>query len=136
MNKNLGMGVMINMLTGNESTVKAFTEAIGKRITGLELKDDCLEFTFLDNSHLTMYDDGQSCCESRYMRTDDNLADYIGGELKGAEIRDAPSLPLDWGEHEVQFLVIETTKGNFTLSSHNEHNGYYGGFSIKVCKKD
>lgn len=34
--------------------------------------------------------------------------------------------------HEVQFLVVHTDKGDLTMSSHNEHNGYYGGFSIEA----
>ena len=38
--------------------------------------------------------------------------------------------------HEVQFLEVKTSKGSFTMSSHNEHNGYYGGFSIEVRPED
>jgi hypothetical protein len=27
---------------------------------------------------------------------------------------------------------VQTTKGSFTICTHNEHNGYYGGFSLRV----
>ena len=45
-------------------------------------------------------------------------------------IREAPSVPDASGMHEVQFLALVTSKGEVVFSSHNEHNGYYGGFSI------
>jgi hypothetical protein len=32
--------------------------------------------------------------------------------------------------HEVQFLVVTTSKGAITVATHVVHNGYYGGFSI------
>jgi hypothetical protein len=128
---NLGLGVMIQMLFGSGVSSRVFQDAIGKTITALALgEDDALHFTFDDGSKLKLFDTGQSCCESRYMRTDDTLSDYIGGQLLSAEIREAPNVE-DGGEvHEVQFLVVRTTKGDFTMSSHNEHNGYYGGFAI------
>lgn len=130
----LGLGVMINMLGGNEESVKAFKAAVGKTIQALTLgEDEALHFTFTDGSQMKLFDDGQSCCESRYMRTDDELKDYIGAQLTGAEIKEAPSIPCDGDEHEVQFLEVQTSKGVFTMSSHNEHNGYYGGFSIRAA---
>lgn len=128
----LGLGVMINMLSGNESTVKAFMGAKGKVITELYLKSDTLHFTFVDGSRIRIYDGGQSCCESRYMVTDDDLSYYVGATLLDGEIAQSPDVE-DGGEcHEVQFLHIKTSKGTFTMSNHNEHNGYYVGFSIIV----
>lgn len=101
----LGMGVMINMLSGNEDSVKAFTGALNKTITAISLgEDDALHFTFDDGTKIKIFDDGQSCCESRYMRTDDNLADFVGAMLLGIEIKDAPNAPAEYNEHEVQFL--------------------------------
>jgi len=135
-----GMGVMLNALMGNRETVKTFTKAKGKKIIALELVEDArgfrhghgdaLRFTFEDGTKMQLRDDGQSCCESRYMMTDDDLSQFIGADLLDAEIRDAPNEPDKYGEHEVQFLVVTTSKGAFTMASHNEHNGYYGGFSI------
>lgn len=129
-----GMGVLIGMLGGNADSVAAFTGAVGKTIAGLTLgEDDALHFVFDDGSKMKMYDDGQSCCESRYMRTDDNLADYVGAKLLGAEIKEAPSIAAEYDEHEVQFLEVQTDRGVFTMASHNEHNGYYGGFLIRAA---
>lgn len=134
-NKNLGMGVMIQMLFGNGDSAEVFQAAIGKTITALSLTDDALHFVFDDGSRMKLEDAGQSCCEARYMRTDDDLAQYVGTKLLGAEIMDAPDAEEGYETHEVQFLHVRTDRGTFTMSSHNEHNGYYGGFAI-VARKD
>lgn len=133
---NLGMGVMIGVLGGNEDfneeSVKAFTSCLNKTITALTLgEDDALHFVMDDGTKMRLHDDGQSCCEHRYMKTDDKLADFVGAQLLGAEIKDAPSLPCDGDSHDVQFLDVKTSKGVFQMCSHNEHNGYYGGFLIR-----
>lgn len=135
-----GMGVMLNALSGNRDTVETFTKARGKKIAALELVEnargfhrgtsDALRFTFEDGTKMQLRDDGQSCCESRYMMTDDDLSTFIGAELLGAEVRDAPNEPDEYGEHEVEFLIVTTSLGAFTMANHNEHNGYYGGFWI------
>lgn len=128
---NPGMGVLIGWLGGNEESVKAFAGAVGKTISSLRLdEDDSLRFEFDDGSKLRLSDQGQSCCEHRYMRTDDNLADFVGAKLLDAEIKVAPNIPGEYDVHEVQFLEVKTDRGVFTMASHNEHNGYYGGFWI------
>jgi hypothetical protein len=130
------MGVMLSMSGGNADSVDAFKGAMGKTIAGLTLgTDDALHFVFDDGSKMKLFDDGQSCCESRYMRTDDNLAEFVGAKLLGAEIKEAPPVKDDddYGEHEVEFLEVQTDRGVFTMASHNEHNGYYGGFSIRAA---
>ena len=63
---NLGMGVMIGMLAGNDESAKAMQAAIGKRITALTLTDDSLRIELADGSKLKLEDAGQSCCEHRY----------------------------------------------------------------------
>lgn len=130
----LGFSVMLGALTDNSASAKTVSDAIGKRIRSLSLgDDDALHFEMADGSKFKLYDDGQSCCESRYMRTDDKLSDFVGAMFTGAEIKDAPSVnDDDCGEHEVQFLEIKTDRGVFTMTSHNEHNGYYGGFLIRA----
>lgn len=126
-----GMGVMLGMLGGNADSVAAFTGAVGKTIAALRLgDDDALHFEFSDGSKLKLFDDGQSCCEARYMLTDDNLADFVGAKLLGAEIKEAPDIEDEYGTHEVAFLEIQTDRGAFTMANHNEHNGYYGGFWV------
>jgi len=130
-----GVGVLIGLLGGNDESAKAFGAAIGKKITALELKDDALHFKFEDGTGIRLFDDGQSCCESRYMRTDDDLSAFVGADLRGAETRPGPEAPHGEydEEHEIEFLVVSTSLGEFTMASHNEHNGYYGGFCIRCA---
>lgn len=131
--KQLGLGVMIQRLGGNEETVTAVKSSIGKTIAELTLlkgEMDSLDFTFTDGSKLSLWDNGQSCCEHRYMETGDKLADFIGSELLGFELKEGPVENPDSEPHEIQFLDVKTSKGVFQMSNHNEHNGYYGGFSI------
>ena len=147
---NLGMGVMLKQLAGNRETVESYHKAIGKTIKHIELsppKDgvsqwdddgkDVLKVQFDDGSMLLAFDDGQSCCESRYMRTDDKFEDFVGATLVSMELKQAPDITEEdedgWGQtHEVQFLELMTSKGALTMASHNEHNGYYGGFAIEL----
>lgn len=131
----LGVGVMLNYLGGNAETVAAIRGAVGKTIRQVVLRDDELRFTFYGGSKLTLYDDEQICCESRYMRTDDDLKAFSGAKFLGIEVKQAPDVFDEWITHEVQFLEIQTDRGVFTMSSHNEHNGYYGGFSIVASSK-
>ena len=127
---------MLGHLAGNADSVEAFTKAIGKTISSVTLgEDDALHFVFDDGFKMKIADEGQSCCESRYMRTDDDLKDYIGAKLLGAEVKEAPNIKTEDDEHEVQFLEIQTSKGVFTMASHNEHNGYYGGFCIRASEE-
>lgn len=126
---------MIQMLGGNRKSVEAFSGCLGKTIAALKLSDDdALHFVFTDGSKLKISDEGQSCCENRYMSTDDDLSEFIGAKLLGAAIKDAPDVDdYEWGLHEVQFLEVKTDRGVFTMASHNEHNGYYGGFSVRCA---
>jgi len=129
---NLGLGVMINMLGGNESSVKAFNDVVGKTIKSLELSDEKLKFEFEDGSKMQLSDEGQSCCEYRHMSTDDDLSYYVGAKLRGAELRESPPIAeSEYGDlHEAEFLAIKTSIGEFVMVNHNEHNGYYGGFYV------
>jgi|SRR3990172_5778451 len=112
-------------------------KSLHKTISELSLNiiDDSLNFNFTDGSRLKLHDNSLTCCEKRYMVTDDNLNDFIGAILLRIEIRDAPDVINEILEvHEVQFLAVTTSKGIFTISNHNEHNGYYGGFSIEAIE--
>ena len=134
----LGIGVMLRAFFGNTETSETVKAAHGKRITALRLSDEeennALHFEMDDGSKFKLYDNGQSCCESRYMRTDDDLAYFVGALFIEARIAEAPNAPDEYGgEHEVQFLIVSTSKGEFTCQSHNEHNGYYGGFAIEAA---
>lgn len=111
---------------------------IGQPIGSIKLEDDKLTLAFGWRGSLVLEDVGQSCCENRYMTTDDKLDEFLGATFLGFEIKDAPNEKAEsehgWSsnEHEVQFLEVKTSKGSFTVKSHNEHNGYYGGFDIEA----
>jgi len=106
---------------------------VGKVIDSVLLgSDDALHFVFADGSKMKLWDDGQSCCETRYMMTDDDLSSYSGAVLMNIEVRDAPDMSDGYDVHEVQFLEVMTHRGCFTMTTHNEHNGYYGGFYVRI----
>lgn len=129
-----GLGVMLRYLqremTGGHNIPM---KSLGKVIASVGVDSDKLVFEFVDKTKLTLKDEGQSCCEHRYMVCDDDLKPFIGATLTDLELADAPDVEDEYGEtHEVQFLKVHTSKGSFTVSNHNEHNGYYGGFSIEA----
>jgi len=115
----------------------AMAPALGKTIRNIEVKDDVLAISFEDGAATHLTDDGQDCCEKRYMVCDDNLSHFKGAKLLMAEVTDVKQHGCDdvdsnCDAHDIQFLVVTTSKGSFTVSNHNEHNGYYGGFYIVV----
>jgi hypothetical protein len=125
-----------------------FTELAGLVIKEVHVDSEAAIIHFVDDGgYVRIADEGQSCCESRYMACDDDYTGLAGGSLVCIEL-DAAAPPSkdvaettpdpdedDWGSdscHETEFVKVTTTKGSFTLCTHNEHNGYYGGFSINV----
>jgi len=133
MENKLGLGVMIGMLSGNKKSKESFNKAINRKITAISIDAEALTITVDGEYTIRLFDDGQSCCEHRYMTIDgDDLNVFIGATLLGAEVRHG-----GWDEdsddcHEIEFLLINTSNGVITVSNHNVHNGYYGGFNI-VC---
>jgi hypothetical protein len=113
-----------------------YTEIVGLKITAVvDTGSDQLAIHFDDGRILMIGDGGQNCCENRYMTCDDDLSGHEGGQLLhidlcagGEDVSDEDS----YGRHETQFVKVQTTKGSITLCTHNEHNGYYGGFSISA----
>lgn len=135
MSLGLGLGVMINMLSGYNVDTEALKDSVGKTIYRVKLNNDVLRVVFTDKTCLEFRDCGQSCCERRYMVCDDNLSEFKGAYFQDVEVQDAPNKVGEYGdEHEVQFLRVKTSLGDIVCSNHNEHNGYYGGFSIGVKK--
>lgn len=130
-----GVGVMIEMLSGNADSVEAFKAALNKKITELKLDDSALHIEVADGTKVMLCDDGQSCCESRYFRTDDDLPYYVGSELLGAEVVEGEDKDEGGEVHETSFLKVKTSIGEFTIVAHVEHNGYYGGFAIRAHKE-
>lgn len=135
MSEQLGMGVMIGWLAGNESSVEACKGALGKTISSMRLDparnggDGGLLIYFNDGSGIAIEDRGRSCCEARYITTDDNLDAYVGATLLDIEVSEGPTTSGEWDtQHEIAFLRVKTDRGVVVCETHNEHNGYYGGF--------
>lgn len=126
-----GIGVMLQMLGDNASSVAAYNSSLNKKIKTITFDDDSLRLIFNDGTALDFRDEGRSCCEHRYMCTDDDLAAFENSVFLGAELRDGPEIGGNYDVHEIQFLEIKTSAGQFTMSNHNNHNGYYGGFAIR-----
>jgi len=126
---NLGVGVMLNKLSGNSDTVKAITTSIGRTIAAISIKDNQLVVDLERASALVLWDDGQSCCETRYMTTDDDLGAYNGAALMDISIKSAKG---EHDDHEIEFLELQTSRGVLTVVNHNVHNGYYGGFAVSA----
>lgn len=127
-----GIGVMLHQLGGG--TEHSASEYYGKKISMAELAGDVIRIDFEDGKKIQITDQGQSCCESRYITTDDEPSSIIGGTLLEIEVKDgSPSENDDCCEtHDVLFLEIKTDKGFITFCTHNEHNGYYGGFGLSI----
>lgn len=108
-------------------------EYIGRKIIAAEIKDEKLLLSFNDGVKIAIYDDGQDCCESRYMSSDDDVTSLIGHTLKRIESKDGPNEESE-EEHETCFIEVGTDDGFITLVNHNEHNGYYGGFGLTIIE--
>ena len=108
-------------------------EHLYKEISGIDFNEERLIISFIDNTGIVVRDSMQQCCEERYMTTDDNLSDFIGSNLLYVGVRDViKQSEKGGGWDDIQFLLVTTTIGIFTIESHNEHNGYYAGFNITI----
>ena len=113
------------------NNLDAFKLATGNMIAEADLRDDTLCLTFTDGSQLTLRDDEYRCCETRFMRTDDQLSDFVGKIFDHVEVRDAVTVEIDdCDTKDIQFLVVYTSGGVFSVSTHNNHNGFYSGFAL------
>lgn len=132
----LGLGVILRALGGNENTVKQIRRATNQKIASVRLikdGDGALEFTFEDGFKMLLLDRGRSCCESRYMTCDDDLSAFAGATFLHADVEPGSETAEEHGEpHETAFLRVTTDRGIITAETHNEHNGYYGGFSMEA----
>lgn len=102
----------------------------------VRLEDECIKLK-VNGTEFQIWDNGQSCCEYRYITTDDDLPSFTGATLQGVvegEYRTVePDDPDECGEeHDVSFLRIYTSKGVMVFETHVEHNGYYGGFNVQL----
>lgn len=125
-----GLAVMMNEIL--RECVSATPMYDGKVIKSVDMSEDALNIRFEDNTGITITDEGQSCCEHRYMTTDDDVQSLIGSVIQTIMVKAGPDFEDDYDVHEQEFLEIQTNKGFITIVNHNEHNGYYGGFSLNI----
>lgn len=117
----------------SQSNLKAVDEVISQTIAGIVCENDAARILFENGKVLILEDQGQHGCEKRYMTTDDDIKYLVGARLVDVELGDVSEDNPDKGDvHEIQFLIVKTTKGNATFVTHNEHNGCYGGFDIEA----
>lgn len=130
----LGIGAMLHALSGGSEINPEQFE--GFKVTAAKMTDEKLYLTL--ETTIAVFDNGQSCCESRYMTTDDDIRTLIGHELRRIESKPGGKLQVDasYGEHETAFVEVGTDVGFVTIVNHNEHNGYYGGFGLTVAFED
>lgn len=130
----LGMGAMLHALSGgSENDPERFE---GFTITSAQMVDEKVYLKL--ETTIAIFDNGQSCCESRYMTTDDDLRSLVGHKLRRIESKPGGELQVvdSYGEHETAFVEIGTDVGFVTIVNHNEHNGYYGGFGLTVTVEE
>lgn len=109
------------------------SEYVGQKIVAADFTEARLHLTLSGGKTIRIFDDGQSCCEHRYMTTDDDVQSLVGQELRRIEAKPGPTEEGKWGdEHETCFVEVGTDQGFITLTNHNEHNGYYGGFGLSI----
>lgn len=142
-----GIGAMLHVLGGGSEN--SADKYYGKKIIDAktaESPDDynacgdkdrgALLLAFEGGPTIRIWDNGQSCCENRYMTTDDNPADLIGQTLVSIQSRDGEDVDKEYGEvHETCFVIIQGDKSAITLTTHNENNGYYGGFGLTITEE-
>lgn len=141
----LGVGVMLQWLSGGSE--HDASEYYGRKIKDAQFKkgkpgtindaeeEDKIILTFEDGVTIKVFDNGQTCCEARYMTTDDDITRLVGKTLTGITVKDATDRSVEWIESELCFLEIMTDDGlPVTFATHNEHNGYYGGFGLTITE--
>jgi hypothetical protein len=117
----------------------SYAATLDRLIEAVIEENDALSIRFVGGGSLRIWDGGQSCCENRYMTTDDELDTFVGAKVVSLEAVEGPEVPVEDGYgdvHEQMFVKLETTAGTITMVTHNEHNGYYGGFDVQTAWAD
>lgn len=126
-----GIGANLHILSGGSP--RNPSDFYGRRISAAHLDaDEGLFITFDDGTKVRLWDNAQSCCEHRYITCDDDLSKIIGGVLQRIEVKQAPDVETEYDVHEQLFVEVGTDECFIALTTHNEHNGYYGGFGLCI----
>ena len=125
-------GTMVLMNEIFQERVDATPMYTNKVIKSVAMSEDELNIHFEDGTGIQITDEGQSCCEHRYMTTDDDVNSLVGSVIQTIMVKSGPEAEDDYEVHDQEFLEIQTNKGFISIVNHNEHNGYYGGFSLNI----
>lgn len=128
----IGVGAAIHMLKGGSE--KNASDYYGLTISNVIVDSQFVIIEFDNGKKIKIYDDGQSCCESRYVTCDDDATCLIGGKLVKIEASPVEYKSEGYSDHETVFVEIATDKDHIKFCNHNEHNGYYGGFGLSICE--
>lgn len=131
------MSVDLDSLKGDVITRARILPTSGWYVFDSEHVIDRLALSMRSGVTVYVYDSMKKCCEKRRMTTDDDPSDLVGSELRGIEVSYGPK-PTDedldsYECHEEAFVRVIASKAAITLCTHNEHNGFYGGFDLCVC---
>lgn len=130
----LGVGAMIHYLGGgSEHSSDEYKDKVIKQIW---IDNDRLHIDFEDGKKIDIWDNGQSCCEYRFMTCDDDLQYLVGKKLVHIVSKPGSDHEGEYGEcHEEVFVEVMTNDGFITITNHNQHNGYYGGFGLTITER-
>ena len=130
-----GQQMMTIYHEGSEALLES---VIGKvfREVRVDPDENRLVFAFVGGPDIYLFDDDQSCCETRWIHTDDDLLYFTGCKFLGLEVKEGPSEDTKYEFRDSQFLIIKTTLGEFTVVNYNQHNGHYAGFKIVARELD
>jgi len=130
----IGMGAMLHTLRGGSD--KSAENYIGRKIRRAKFVADEFSIEFDDGVKIKITDEGQSCCENRYMTCDDKPSDLDGKILTAIRVKEVKDEDKDYECHEICFLEVQAEEVFVTFATHNEHNGYYGGFGLNIKEVD
>lgn len=111
-------------------------EIMGKKILSVKLEEQEIIIGLEDNKKFILSDIGQSCCEKRYLSTDDDISALLGKKLTNVEVKYGGGRHEESDEvHEMAFLELRTEDDTYvTICAHNKHNGYYGGINLEISE--
>lgn len=123
---------MLHELSGGSP--KSASDYYGRTIKRADFGNNLISLQFDDGVKIQIWDDGQSCCENRYMTSDDKFEDLVGQKLVSIKVKAVNEThdEENYNDHDVAFLEIQGDKSAITVAAHNEHNGYYGGFGLSI----
>lgn len=105
-------------------------------IVSAELDENKLTLYFRDGDPVSVSDKRNAVSERRFITCDDDLRSFVGSRLLSISIKYGPTFAMSKGDSETAFVEVLTTSGAITLTTHNEHNGFYGGFDLCISDGD